>query len=107
MTTKAKPSFKLLLALVIVAAGSGLMVRGQSPQAVGTWAASGPIANGRAGAASTALDDGRTLISGGAIFRPLTSIQASPPGPSTNLYGTRPASLFTSSYRCPMKRLAE
>jgi hypothetical protein len=43
------------------------MVRGQSPQAVGTWAASGAIANGRAGAASTTLDDGRTLISGGAI----------------------------------------
>ena len=43
------------------------MVRGQSPQAVGTWAPSGTIADGRAGAASTALDDGRTLISGGAI----------------------------------------
>jgi hypothetical protein len=43
------------------------MVRGQSPQTVGTWAASGPVANGRAGAASAALDDGRTLIAGGTV----------------------------------------
>ena len=43
------------------------MVRGQSPQTVGTWAASGPLASGRVGAASATLEDGRTLIAGGTV----------------------------------------
>jgi Galactose oxidase, central domain len=56
-----------LLVLGLVACGSGLFVSAQTPQQVGTWTATGIVADGRVGAASVALEDGRTLVTGGVV----------------------------------------
>ena len=66
-TRNVKPALKYVLALVVAASSSGLMVSGQVPQPIGTWAATGAISDSRVGAASAVLDDGRTLVSGGAV----------------------------------------
>jgi Galactose oxidase, central domain len=58
---------KLLLALVLVASGSGLLVVAQARQDVGTWAPAGVVADSRSGAAAVVLKDGRTLIAGGLV----------------------------------------
>ena len=55
------------LVLLIIAGVSGPMVRGQAPQAVGTWAPLATVANSRVGAASAVLTDGRTVITGGYV----------------------------------------
>ena len=51
--------------LVSIAVGPGLVVWGQAPQPVGSWAPTGAIADSRDGSASAPLADGRTLIAGG------------------------------------------
>ena len=66
-TRNVKPALKYVLALVVAASSSGLMVSGQVPQPIGTWAATGAISDSRVGAASAVLDDGRTLVSGGTV----------------------------------------
>jgi Galactose oxidase, central domain len=58
---------KLLLALVLMASGSGLLVVAQARQDVGTWAPAGVVADSRSGAAAVVLNDGRTLITGGLV----------------------------------------
>ena len=64
--TKSDSSFRCALALLVVmAVGSGLVVWGQVPQAVGSWASTGAVADSREGSASATLADGRTLIAGG------------------------------------------
>jgi N-acetylneuraminic acid mutarotase len=48
-----------------VLGASGLMLSAQAPQAVGTWAPAGELAESQSGGAAVALEDGRTLIVGG------------------------------------------
>jgi len=59
---------KGIAALVATAfiGSSGLLLRAQAPQAVGTWVPAGELAPSHSGAAAVALEDGRTLIVGGA-----------------------------------------
>ena len=57
----------MLFALVLLASTSGSFISAQSPQQVGTWAASATIGDGRTGAASATLGDGTTLITGGLV----------------------------------------
>ncbi len=64
--TKSDCSFKCASALLaVIAVGSGLVLSGQVPQTVGSWASTGAVADSRDGSASAALVDGRTLIAGG------------------------------------------
>ena len=64
--TKFDCSFRCASALLaVIAVGSGLVLSGQVPQAVGSWASTGAVADSRDGSASATLVDGRTLIAGG------------------------------------------
>ena len=65
MKHRNRTGVKVALAVMLVSAGSGLLVRAQLPQPVGAWAALGAVADARTGAAAVALEDGRTLIAGG------------------------------------------
>jgi hypothetical protein len=58
---------KMLLVFVLAAAASGPLLQAQLPQAVGTWQSTGAVAQPRVGAASAALEDGRTVIAGGRL----------------------------------------
>jgi hypothetical protein len=58
---------RCVLAVILAVAGSGLLLRAQLPQAVNTWAPGGAMADARTGAAAVALEDGRTLITGGRL----------------------------------------
>ena len=57
----------LAIGFLVVVSGAGLLVRAESPQAVGTWASLGNTPESRIGAAAVGLPDGRTLITGGTI----------------------------------------
>jgi hypothetical protein len=71
---------------VVVALGSGLLLRAENPQAVGTWAPTGAVSGARTGAAAVTYDVGLTLVIGGlaggtptasvAAFDPPTNILA-------------------------------
>jgi hypothetical protein len=56
---------KVVLAFVLAAGTSGLLLRAQNPQNVGEWVATGPVAELRSGAASAVLADGTTMVLGG------------------------------------------
>jgi len=59
---------KIAVAVTLIAGfGSGLLLEAEPPQAVGTWASMGTMADSRTDAASVALPDGRTLIVGGTV----------------------------------------
>ena len=64
-------SFRRLLSIGLgvaaLAAPAGLVLSAAPPQAVATWAPLGHFAQARTGAASVALDDGRTLVTGGRV----------------------------------------
>ena len=55
----------LAIVLLVLVSGAGLLLRAESPQAVGTWRSMGAVADARTGAAAVTLADGRTLIAGG------------------------------------------
>jgi len=58
-------SVTFIVAIAAMVGSSGFLLRAEPPQAVGTWASMGTIADSRTGAASVALPDGRTLVVGG------------------------------------------
>ena len=58
---------RVLPVSLLALAAAGLLVHAAPPQEVGTWAALGAVADARSGAASVALNDGRTLIAGGVV----------------------------------------
>src|SRR5512132_4414177 len=64
-----RPARAITVALFVftMAAICGLVVRADSPQPIGTWAVSGNVGDGRSGAVSVALPDGRTLVMGGVL----------------------------------------
>ena len=57
----------LAIVLLVVLSSAGLLLRAESPQAVGTWASLGNTPESRVGAAAVGLPDGRTLITGGSV----------------------------------------
>src|SRR5262245_225474 len=57
----------LAVVLLVIASSAGLLLRAESPQAVGTWASLGNTPDSRVGAAAVGLPDGRTLITGGTV----------------------------------------
>ena len=67
MTKSDSPVGRALALLIISAVTSGLALSGQAPQAIGSWAPTGAVADSREGSASAALADGRTLIAGGYV----------------------------------------
>ena len=57
----------LAIFLLVLVSGAGLLLRAESPQAVGAWASLGTTPESRVGAAAVGLADGRTLIAGGTV----------------------------------------